>query len=98
MRKIPLFRSSKQIEKELRASLNSIKHKEPLSSLNKTKFDISKSIEKDNFANSINTTAKLDTDFQRFVKGFTSGANPNVIDYSNYANNPMLADNNRRLT
>lgn len=96
MRKLPVFRFSKQLEKELKETIGKIKHKETIGSVHKTKYDLSKSIEKDNFANNVNTTAKLDTDFQKFIKGFNTN-NPNIFDYSDYKNNPLLSDYNRKL-
>lgn len=96
MRKLPLFRFSKQLEKELRETIGKIKYKETVGTLKKTQHDLSKSIAKDNFANNVNTTAKLDADFQRFVKGFSSDS-PNVFDYSNYKDNPLISDYNRKM-
>ena len=96
MRRFPLFKFSKQLEKELKQTIGKIKHKESVGSLNRMKYDLSKSIEKDNITNNVHTTAKLDTDFQKFIKGFNA-QNPNVFDYSDYKNNPLIADYNRKL-
>ena len=96
MRKLPLFRFSKQLEKELKQTIGKIKHKETVGNVLKSKFDLSKSIEKDNFGNNVNTTAKLDVDFQKFITKFNTN-NPNVFDYSDYRNNPLITDHNRKL-
>ena len=96
MRKLPSFRFSKQLEKDLRETIGKVKYKETVGGISKSKHDISRSIERNNFVGDVHTTAKLDADFQKFIKGFNT-SNPNVFDYSDYKNNPLITDYNRKL-
>ena len=88
---------SKALEKELKASMAKIKHKETVGSLGKVQDKISKSLKQGNFIFNMNKATKMSTDFQKFMKDFSDNPEKRIFDYSDYANNPVISDHNRRL-
>ena len=58
---------------------------------------LKKNMKHGNFVPNVNRAVKMSTDFQKFMKDFSDNKDQQIFDYSDFANNPILTDHNRRL-